>query len=251
MIAFDAKTGAISWRQGEVNKTVASFIAGRIAGVDVVISQQGEIVRASDGHVLWRNKGKTTADTGWAAPLLVGSTLYIPWGGVGSIIVVDCSEVEGEDWRPKLGRLGDIAISRGPDGKWLDKWTPASWLLHDGVFYNVDIYGTLYAVDAKSGKVLYRQELDFRPHYTYVDVGIAASPTLGGKNIYVWDNQGNTVVFEPGPQFKLVARNRLGTVIERIWPVPAQETVSIGPPVFEGRRIYVRGERHLYCIGAQ
>jgi len=65
----------------------------------------------------------------------------------------------------------------------------------------------------------------------------------------VLDNQGMCVVLEPGPVFKQVAVNRIETVIQRDWPIPPQETLSNGVPVFDGKRMYLRGERYLYCIG--
>jgi hypothetical protein len=45
------------------------------------------------------------------------------------------------------------------------------------------------------------------------------------------------------------ARNRIGTVLDRPWPVPAQETLTYSPPVAGGGRLYLRGEAYLYCIG--
>ena len=51
-----------------------------------------------------------------------------------------------------------------------------------------------------------------------------------------------------GPSGTQVGKNRLGTVIGRWWPIPAQETTGYSPPVPDGNRIYIRGERYLYCI---
>ncbi|HPD13958.1 MAG TPA: hypothetical protein PLE19_03370 [Planctomycetota bacterium] len=33
------------------------------------------------------------------------------------------------------------------------------------------------------------------------------------------------------------------------WPWAPQEIVANGPPVFDGSRLYIRGEKFLYCIG--
>ena len=63
------------------------------------------------------------------------------------------------------------------------------------------------------------------------------------------DNQGSCLVFEPGPVFKQVAMNRIQTMLPRDWPIPPQETITNGPPVADGNRIYIRGEQYLYCIG--
>jgi hypothetical protein len=35
----------------------------------------------------------------------------------------------------------------------------------------------------------------------------------------------------------------------RYWPIPAQETIGYSPPLPDGNRLYLRGERYLYCIG--
>jgi hypothetical protein len=56
-------------------------------------------------------------------------------------------------------------------------------------------------------------------------------------------------VLEPGLQFKQVARNHIGTQLDRTWPIPAQETLCYAPPVADGDRLYLRGEAYLYCIG--
>ena len=42
---------------------------------------------------------------------------------------------------------------------------------------------------------------------------------------------------------------RIATQLERIWPIPAQETLTYAPPIVDGNRLYFRGERYLYCIG--
>jgi hypothetical protein len=70
-----------------------------------------------------------------------------------------------------------------------------------------------------------------------------------GNHIHVSDNQGTTLVLEPGTKYKVVACNRITTQIDRSWPIPAQETIGYAPPVTDGAHLYLRGEGHLYCIG--
>jgi len=81
-------------------------------------------------------------------------------------------------------------------------------------------------------------------------VGLAASPALGGKNIYVFDNQGGCVVFEPSPAYKQVSVNHIDALMPRThtgenW----QEMSTMSQPTFDGGRIYIRGEAFLYCVG--
>ena len=44
----------------------------------------------------------------------------------------------------------------------------------------------------------------------------------------------------PGPTFKPVAVNRIETVLQRDWPISPQEILANGPPVFDGKRVYIR-----------
>jgi hypothetical protein len=82
-------------------------------------------------------------------------------------------------------------------------------------------------------------------------VPVAASPALVGKHIIIQNNQGTALVLEPGRTYHQVAKNQIATQIDRYWPIPAQETLAYAPPVADGNRLYIRGERYLYCIGAK
>jgi hypothetical protein len=177
--------------------------------------------------------------------------MYLPKYGVSSMTVWDLRTAEPDTLEPLL--LKQIKLSGelvlGPGGKRIDRWTPASPLIWDGLAYQIDIYHSLFVVELKSGKTLYRKdvELDGLMHYNAVPV--AASPALVGQHVFVCDNQGTTVVMEPGPAYKLVARNQIATVVDRTFPIPAQETLTYAPPIADGGRLYLRGEAYLYCIG--
>jgi hypothetical protein len=82
----------------------------------------------------------------------------------------------------------------------------------------------------------------------YNAVSVAASVTMVGKHLLVFDNQGTCLVLEPGPTFKQVGVNRIETQLDRHWPLPAQETLTYAPPLVDGDRLYIRGERYLYCV---
>ena len=57
------------------------------------------------------------------------------------------------------------------------------------------------------------------------------------------------MVLEPGPTYRPVAVNRIESLLPRDWPIPPQEILANSPPVFDGQRLYLRGEKHLFCIG--
>jgi hypothetical protein len=248
--ALDAETGAEVWAKPEVT-SIASLTPMRVAGTDAVTTRGGMVLRASDGKLLWKNPAWTEKDGGWGAPTFVDNTLYIVFLGVSDLVVADFSNVEGDAWQPKVRRIEVSTDHHRPNGEWLDRSSPASPLIWSGLYYDIDEYGVLYCVDLKTGKTLYKQETGFDELHSYNHIGVAASPTLVGKNIVVMDNQGSALVFEAGPTFRKVAMNRIETMIPRDWPIPPQETLANGPPVVDGNRIYIRGEQYLYCIGAR
>lgn len=57
------------------------------------------------------------------------------------------------------------------------------------------------------------------------------------------------MVLESGGECKEIARNRVAMQVPRDWAITTQEYTSYAPPVADSDRLYIRGERHLYCIG--
>ena len=110
-----------------------------------------------------------------------------------------------------------------------DEYLPeaASPLAHDGLLIIATSYGVLVCYDTKTGE-----------QYWEHDVGttLYASPLLADGNLYMMDNDGMMRVYEFSKEMKLVSENDLG------------ETAGTTPAFIDGR-IYIRGEKHLYCIG--
>jgi len=101
-------------------------------------------------------------------------------------------------------------------------------------------------------KVLYQRMLDVDQFQTANEGparGCGISPALGGKHIYVFGNNGAAVVLEPGRVFKQVAKNKIESLVSvGHWGERQERFVS--NPVFDGDRLYVRGEGHLYALQA-
>ena len=243
--ALDAATGHESWANPEAGCT-ASIIPMRVGSTAAITLQGSAAYRSSDGKVLWTNPDNVAG--AWGAPLFIDNVLY--WlGGVSDLRTIDFTGCRGDTWKPKQRRYEVQTVHHRPNGEWLDRSSPASPLVWKGLCYSIDEYGVLYCADLKTGKTLYGRDTGFDELHSYNHVGVAASPTLIGNNIAVMDNQGWCLVFEPGPVFKQVAMNRIETMLPRDWPIPPQETIANGPPVADGKRIYIRGEQYLYCIG--
>lgn len=252
LIALDAATGAMLWEQPAVDNNLSGLIPARLADTNVIVSQEGEIVRASDGHVLYENPNKAASATGWSPPTIIGQTIYFAFYGVNQIVMLDCTGVSGDTWRPKVKQIDDIAkIHKDEKGRWIDRDTAGSPLIWNGLAYNTDIWGTFYAVDLVKCQPAYEQIVDLRGVFHYNSIPISASPTLIGGSIYILDNNGTTLVIEPGRAFKQIACNRILTELPRTSAISPQEAISYAPIVADGDRLYLRGERYLYCIAQQ
>jgi len=90
--------------------------------------------------------------------------------------------------------------------------------------------GTLTCYEALTGQVMYeRQSLGSRNTIT-------ASPVAADGRIYIQTEDGECYVVKQGPQFEILAVNKL------------DETFCASPAV-SGGRLFLRGRKHLYCIG--
>lgn len=96
--------------------------------------------------------------------------------------------------------------------------------------YFVNDKGFAGCYEATSGKRIWQER---QP-----DSEFQASPLLIDGKIYAGSLQGDVFVFAAEPTYKLLARNTLG---ERIRATPA----------VAHDRLYIRGDKHLFCIGAK
>ncbi|HUV39672.1 MAG TPA: PQQ-binding-like beta-propeller repeat protein, partial [Planctomycetota bacterium] len=120
--ALDLETGEDKWVNGEASGGVASLVRAVIRNTEVVVTQKGDVLRATDGHLLYANPRKTAADTGWAPATVIGDVVWLPWGAF-SLLRFDFSEAAGDAWNARLSGIGDLTLNKTPDGKWVDRWT--------------------------------------------------------------------------------------------------------------------------------
>ena len=164
LYGLDAATGQLCWDQQRVRKNIAAVLAARLAGQDVFISQQGEVIRPADGKLLFRPRGIGTGDTGWSPPVVLGNTVHVPRYGVAQLTLFDFANCQGDRWEPAERATIQMpeSINRLEDGSWLDRWTAGSPLIWQGLAYQTDIYGVLYVADLQSQQMVYRQPLSDR-----------------------------------------------------------------------------------------
>jgi outer membrane protein assembly factor BamB len=87
--------------------------------------------------------------------------------------------------------------------------------------------GVVSCFDTRSGERLWMQEFED---------GFYSSPIIAGDRIYLMDRRGIAYILRADRQYELLSTSTLG---EKATTTPA----------FMPGRIYIRGEKHLFCIG--
>ncbi|MCP5516509.1 MAG: PQQ-binding-like beta-propeller repeat protein [Verrucomicrobiales bacterium] len=132
-----------------------------------------------------------------------------------------------------LGGRGDVA---GSHLRWrLNKGSNVSSpVFHEGhLYFAHENLGVVYCVEAASGKVVYEERLNPNPGQIY------ASPILAAGRLYYVSRGGTTAVVAAAPKFRLLASN----------PLARTAGTFNASPVPLGRRLLLRSDRFLYCLG--
>jgi len=237
MVALNTRDGSHVWTQRAEKSCMVANLAARVAGTDAVFTSNGDAVRVADGKVLWNETYRENV----GIACFEDGVLTLARYSMASPLVRDFRVVQGDSWTPKATQHEIRGIK--------SEATYGPPLQFDGLLYTVSSDAILHVIDLQAMSLVYRQKLDLKPMFNYNAAGLTSSPTLGGKHIYAMDNQGNAIVFEPGREFRQVAKNSIQTHVTRDFPLNPQETTTYANPVSEGKRLYIRGEQYLYCIG--
>jgi outer membrane protein assembly factor BamB len=211
LVALDTKTGKESWRLKHPTSHGTPVVT-RIGDVDAVLTPRGALVRAQDGKLLTDRLGSCGANS----PVLHEGTVYYVHGAVSA------SRLPQSVAPPVKVQVLWKGKVKG-DGYWF-----SSPVVFKGLLYATSDQGILSVLDAGSGELVYDKRLDLRG-------SMYPSISLAGNRLYISSDNGTTVVLKPGREYQELARNKLE---------PFRSSL-----VFEGKRLYVRTEKHLYCIG--
>jgi len=222
LIALSRADGRTLWRNNRTNKGIsysAPFIR-ELAGHTQLIQCGDRCVAGFDpdnGQQLWTVDGPSQE--------FVASPVYSEKAG---LVFISSS------W-PKR-----VLLAIRPDGRgnvtethiaWSDtKGAPyvPSMIVADDFLLSVNRSGVAFCYEAATGEVLWQQKLG-RHH---------ASPVLVNGLVFFINDNGQVNVIKPGRKFERVATYELG------------EPCYASPAISDGR-IYLRGFKHLFCIGSR
>lgn len=250
MRGYDVESGKLLWTAAaKASNTYGSLFAVR-AGAELVAGfQSGYFVRIRDGKRIW---GDQAFGDAVSTPIVEGGVILAHQGypiandATKGLKAFKIPTSEGAKPQPAYAFKAEWAENEIP----ADKKTPfnrgfvASPLYHDGLVYQLTEGGGLLVNDASTGDLVYRKVLPMKPKTEYWNwAGASASPTLAGKQIYLMDNQGTTIVLQPGRVYKELALNMIEDAEGN------GQAQNLATPVFEGTRMYYRNPRLLFCVG--
>ena len=251
MRGYDVATGKQLWATpAKANNTYGSMFQFRSGNDQIVAFQSGFFTRVSDGKALW---GENVFGDSIETPIVEGGMIFANLGyprAGGDKVGFKAFKIptgEGAKLTPAYDFKVEWADTEVPvikDKAPFERSFCASPLFVDGLIYRMTEGGGLIVNEAATGAVVYHKALPMKPRTQYWNwAGASSSPALAGKYISLMDNQGVTVIIEPGRQYKEVARN----VIEE--STDGKEQVqNLATPIFEGTRMYYHSPEFLFCI---
>jgi len=213
---LDAKTGktVISVKRPVPNSWTTPIVAETGSGPQLITAADPWVIGydAGIGAELWRAKGiqgDVAPSPIYAAGLVFAANTY-------SKLLAIRPDGMGDVTSSHVAWSGEQSLpdvcSPVSDGKLLLLASPG---------------GVLTAWDAATGKAAWEHETSGE---------FSASPTLAGGLVYLPSTKGKTFIFELGQEFRLVSSPELGEAVH-------------ASPAFGDGCIFIRGEKHLFCIG--
>lgn len=223
LFALDKLTGDIRWKSKRSGKEGYStpIVVQANGRQEIVLNGDPYLVAydPADGKELYRCKN--FAPRGEPTVTFAHGLIYVVNGQPGDIYAL----------RP--GGSGDVTASQMAwhTPRRVGRDQPSPIVVGDYLFA-ANMEGMLLCYDAKSGKELWKERI--------TQGKITAAPVSADGRLYLLDEAGETVVLEPGPQFKLLSRNTLN---------PGAGEIFRATPTPVGGQFLLRSDRTLYCVG--
>lgn len=229
LLALDKRTGKLVWESARVAERAcysAPFLLQRRdrKEPELVITSTTAVTgyNVDTGAKLWEAKG-------WQEHALKSPLRTVASPALNGDILCVCSGGDAGRFAIAL----DLSNPNSPKRVWENRkefpYVPSP-LARGEHFYIVNDSGIAACYKARTGERVWFERL--------ADAGFHASPLMIDGKIYAASTAGDVFVFAAEPTFRLLARNELGEVVR-------------ASPAVAGGRLYIRGDRHLYCIGTK
>lgn len=218
VLSLDTATGDVRWKGSRGQSRVGHVTPVLVGDGTQVVTAGGDRVQGFDvktGDRIWSIYSKGEGVT--PSPVIAEELIFTSSGFEEPTIRAI-----------RTGGSGDITSTHIA---WEQKkGVPAlpSFLYVKPYLYSITRDNILHCIEASSGDIVWLKRL--AGNYS-------ASPVFADGKIYILSEEGLTLVLAPGDQYEEIARNSL------------DEKCMASMAVSQGH-FYIRGDEHLYCIGA-
>jgi outer membrane protein assembly factor BamB len=228
--AYDKRTGVQVWRvdRKEASNWTTPLVWKNDLRTEIITAATGG-VRSYDvnGRLLWQFTGMSTFAV--PSPLASGGVLYVMSGYTASAL------------RPayaiRAGATGDISLKPDQTSNeyiiWADRTLGTfhpSPLVYRGCYYVLHDRGFLTCNDPGTGKPIYPRQRISNDTATFT-----ASPWAYNGKVFALSEDGDTFVFQSGPEFKVLGKNSLNEM-------------ALATPAVAGGSLVIRTVSKLYRI---
>lgn len=223
VVAFDKRTGRQLWRKDRDEETSWSS--------PIIVEQDGKPLLIVAGTNRVRGYDLATGEVVWQCGGLSSNIVATPVAAEGMVFVGSSYEKKALLAIRMDGARGDITGT--PRVAWSRSrgtpYVPSPLLYGDSLYFLTHYQGIITRVNARTG-----EDQPGPIRLGGLD-NIYASPVAGGRRVYVSDLDGKTIILSHEDKPRLLALNRL-------------DDVFAASAAIVGRELFLRGERHLYCI---
>jgi outer membrane protein assembly factor BamB len=238
LAAFNKVSGAMTWKVARNYETpsendhgYATPLVIRQQNQEAVLTWGGERLTAhaaADGKLLW-SCGNLNPDSAknWpavATPVIAGDVVVVPFG-------------RSDRGQPllygiKLNGAGDVTATHQV---W--KRTDTGTFVPSPVVYQGRVYllrdrGEVECLDPATGRSFWTDA------FPKASASFYSSPVIANGQLYAVREDGAVFVARVGDKFELLAENSMNDRVA-------------ASPVLLASRIFIRGEKNLYCLGAE
>ncbi|HEX9722884.1 MAG TPA: PQQ-binding-like beta-propeller repeat protein, partial [Vicinamibacteria bacterium] len=225
IVALNKNTGEETWRRDrdEVD-TWATPLVVEHNGVAQVITAGTNRVRSynlENGEILWEGDGLTANPI--PSPVFADGVVYLMSGYRGNALrAIRLADAKGD-----VTGTSAVLWEHNRD----TPYVPSPLLYENNLYFLKSNSAILTTIDARTGQPLYG------PLRLEGLSEVYASPVGAAGRVYLLGRDGNTLVIENSPEFKILARNALDDGFD-------------ASPAIVGGEMYLRGYRNLYKIAA-
>ncbi len=228
MVALEAATGKQLWRveRDERSNWATPYVWQNAMRTELVVPGTGKVRSYDlDGKLLWEFGGMSKSSI--PTPTTALGLLYVSSGYVGDQV------------RPvfalKPGARGDISLKKDETQNEFIAWYlpqagpyhPSPLVVGDFLYVLFD-RGLFACYDARTGREIYaRQRLG--------STAFTASPWYADDKIFCLNEDGETVILQAGPEFKILGTNAL-------------DDMAMATPAIVGNRLLIRTLTQLFCL---